>query len=103
MVTSYLLLISICLEVCEGGSFLQAQNLFALSPPPTHSRRGREQTRTQGCESLRGEGWQDENPAAASSLRWMLSWGQRVPLHGGVGTSAEVPSLCVSMEIAGER
>lgn len=39
----------------------------------------------------------------ASSLRWMLSWGQGVTLPGGLGTSAEDPSLCVGMEMAGER
>lgn len=25
-----------------------------------------------------------------------------MPLHGGVGTSAEDPSLCIGMEMAGE-
>lgn len=32
----------------------------------------------------------------------MLSWGQGVPLHRGVGTSAEDSSLCIGMEMAGE-
>lgn len=64
VVTSTLLLISICLGVRGGVPFLRAQNLFALSPPPTHSRWGREQTRIQGCKPLRVEGWRDEKPAA---------------------------------------
>lgn len=33
----------------------------------------------------------------------MLSWGQGVTLPGGLGASAEDPSLCVGMEMAGER
>lgn len=35
-------------------------------------------------------------------MRGMLSWGQGVLLRGGVGTSAQDPSLCTGVEMAGE-
>lgn len=65
MVTSNLLLISICLGV-RGGVFLSFEHktclLFPLLPHICDG--GREQTHIQGCEPLRREGWWDENPAA---------------------------------------
>lgn len=86
------------------GAFLSFEHkiclLFPLLPHICDGGESRLASRDANPCGLRVGRMKSQLPA--SSLRWMLSWVQGVPLHGGVGTSADDSSLCIGMEMAGE-